>query len=220
MIRKVLFAAALALSAAAAPAAYAAQELLVNGSFEDLGAAVPEGWGGYTYYFGGAVGLPGWEVTTGSVDVTTDVSPWRPAYDGYNSLDINGWSAGGITQSFDTVLGKIYNVTFAYSRNLGGAPDPALALVSAGGQFRNVSAANDGSFGTPGNMLWKLDSFSFVGTGAPQSITLAAVTGGNGGVFFDKVSVMAVPEPGTWALMILGFGGAGAMLRRRRLQLV
>lgn len=26
----------------------------------------------------------------------------------------------------------------------------------------------------------------------------------------------AVPEPGTWALMILGFGGAGAMLRSRR----
>ena len=25
-----------------------------------------------------------------------------------------------------------------------------------------------------------------------------------------------VPEPGTWALMILGFGGAGAALRRRR----
>lgn len=26
----------------------------------------------------------------------------------------------------------------------------------------------------------------------------------------------AVPEPGAWALMILGFGGAGAVLRRRR----
>ncbi|MBL8554714.1 MAG: PEPxxWA-CTERM sorting domain-containing protein [Phenylobacterium sp.] len=25
-----------------------------------------------------------------------------------------------------------------------------------------------------------------------------------------------IPEPGTWALMIVGFGGAGAMLRRRR----
>jgi hypothetical protein len=27
---------------------------------------------------------------------------------------------------------------------------------------------------------------------------------------------LSVPEPGAWALMILGFGGAGAMLRRRR----
>jgi hypothetical protein len=28
--------------------------------------------------------------------------------------------------------------------------------------------------------------------------------------------VGAIPEPGAWALMIIGFGGAGAMLRRRR----
>lgn len=27
---------------------------------------------------------------------------------------------------------------------------------------------------------------------------------------------MAVPEPGTWAMMIIGFGGVGAILRRRR----
>lgn len=30
----------------------------------------------------------------------------------------------------------------------------------------------------------------------------------------------AVPEPATWGLMILGFGGAGAMLRRRRVAAV
>jgi hypothetical protein len=34
------------------------------------------------------------------------------------------------------------------------------------------------------------------------------LTGSFGGV---------VPEPGTWALMIMGFGGAGAMLRRRKM---
>jgi hypothetical protein len=30
------------------------------------------------------------------------------------------------------------------------------------------------------------------------------------------VPVIAVPEPGAWALMILGFGAAGTMLRRRK----
>ena len=32
----------------------------------------------------------------------------------------------------------------------------------------------------------------------------------------DPSSVSAAPEPGAWALMLLGFGGAGALLRRRR----
>lgn len=34
---------------------------------------------------------------------------------------------------------------------------------------------------------------------------------------YDFSMSNAVPEPGTWALMILGFGAAGAMLRRRPL---
>lgn len=32
----------------------------------------------------------------------------------------------------------------------------------------------------------------------------------------DAFVVTTVPEPSTWGLMILGFGGAGAMIRRRR----
>ena len=32
----------------------------------------------------------------------------------------------------------------------------------------------------------------------------------------DAFRLAPVPEPGTWALMIVGFGGAGAALRRRR----
>ncbi len=45
----------------------------------------------------------------------------------------------------------------------------------------------------------------------------------NGKIYFRPLSMTiqtsAVPEPGTWALMILGFGGAGTALRRRRRQL-
>jgi hypothetical protein len=33
----------------------------------------------------------------------------------------------------------------------------------------------------------------------------------------DRGFGAAIPEPGAWALMILGFGGAGALLRRRRI---
>lgn len=32
----------------------------------------------------------------------------------------------------------------------------------------------------------------------------------------EQPSVAAIPEPGAWALMIVGFGAAGAMLRRRK----
>jgi hypothetical protein len=35
-------------------------------------------------------------------------------------------------------------------------------------------------------------------------------------VSFDVSSTGAIPEPATWAMMILGFGAAGSMIRRRR----
>jgi hypothetical protein len=35
---------------------------------------------------------------------------------------------------------------------------------------------------------------------------------------FDKLAGTAVPEPASWALMIMGFGAAGAMLRGKRRQ--
>ncbi|MBL8772314.1 MAG: PEP-CTERM sorting domain-containing protein [Phenylobacterium sp.] len=39
----------------------------------------------------------------------------------------------------------------------------------------------------------------------------------NGVLTYDSSTSGAVPEPGTWALMILGFGAMGAALRRRRI---
>jgi hypothetical protein len=38
----------------------------------------------------------------------------------------------------------------------------------------------------------------------------------DGGAGFQSGGPSAAPEPTTWALMMAGFGGAGAMLRRRR----
>lgn len=59
-----------------------------------------------------------------------------------------------------------------------------------------------------------IDRFSFSANGSVGDVRQIriggiATIGGGGGVD-------AVPEPATWAMMIMGFGGAGAMLRRRR----
>jgi choice-of-anchor C domain-containing protein len=209
-------ASALAVMAIAAAQPASAVELLTNGGFNDRGAGIPESWGGLTYYAGGPVLLPGWTVESGSVDLTDTNSIWGPAAEGQYSLDINGWSQGTIAQSFATVLGKLYTVSFAYSRNPANAPNLALATVSAGGETFNVTAQN-GQFGGMGSMDWATGSFSFVGTGQTETLRLASSIPGNAGVFFDQVSVTGgVPEPATWAVMITGFGLAGAALRRRR----
>lgn len=75
-----------------------------------------------------------------------------------------------------------------------------------------------GTFGTVSLVFETGASDAFLGK------DLYILIGGTGfGAAFDNatldaspLSVSAVPEPATWAMMIAGFGGVGAMIRRRR----
>lgn len=79
---------------------------------------------------------------------------------------------------------------------LGAVQTGQIAIASLGNGYTTV---NGGSLGT-------IDRLVFDGIG------------GAGGFVFDNLSLNeggAVPEPATWALMIAGFGMAGAAVRRR-----
>jgi len=65
------------------------------------------------------------------------------------------------------------------------------------------------------------DSDNFYDVGYDLSGTFSVthrydISTARGGSTSPSIVLGAVPEPATWALMIMGFGGAGAMLRRRR----
>ncbi len=68
----------------------------------------------------------------------------------------------------------------------------------------------------------KLGNYTITFTAlAPGSLRVLVGTDGNDniGPLLDAVALSTlatVPEPAGWTLMILGFGGVGAVLRRRR----
>jgi hypothetical protein len=55
-------------------------------------------------------------------------------------------------------------------------------------------------------------------TGATNVLRVSGSSGGNAAFSgtLSFASVAAVPEPGTWALMLLGFGAVGSSMRRQR----
>jgi hypothetical protein len=57
-----------------------------------------------------------------------------------------------------------------------------------------------------GGKYYEFNSNDFPGGSAPDITPLETVS----------VTAVAVPEPATWAMLIVGFGGAGVVLRRRR----
>lgn len=69
----------------------------------------------------------------------------------------------------------------------------------------------DGTFG-PGSPFTPPGFGSYTG----QTFALTGKGSNHNGYQVGALSIAGVPEPGTWALMILGFGSAGAMLRRRK----
>lgn len=203
-MRKII---AIALAAAATQAH--AVELLVNGSFE----APVIGQGSY-YYPGGAYG--GWVWSATAVVGGGVYNPWyggnAPAgVDGTQFAALQG--TGSIAQTFTAVSTGANLSWLAGGRPYFGGYD--------GDQTYQVLLGSTviGTYSTVSGQAFSANSASLSGLTVGQSYTLTfkGLATTDQTAFIDGVSLAsagAVPEPGSWALMILGSGGAGAMLRR------
>ena len=196
----------------AAGAANAATSIVTNGSFEN--GTDP---GAFSEVTPGETDITAW--TVGPVSVDYIGSYWQ-ASDGTRSIDLAGLGAGSLSQFLATAVGNIYNLSFDISKNPDGGQVPRLGSVTVGGQTvpLSYSASN-----TRGDMMWQTVSFNFTAVSASTLLSFAAdpISSTSGGLqafglALDNVSVVAAPEPTTWALMILGFGIVGSALRRRR----
>jgi hypothetical protein len=100
-------------------------------------------------------------------------------------------------------------------------------VLPAGWSMTTSTYANDDNalWGIGGTLL-STKTFSDIGffvhvgdatLAAPYSITARyTIVAPTHGESLANISVAGIPEPGAWALMIMGFGMAGAILRRRR----
>lgn len=114
-------------------------------------------------------------------------------YSPYNDTDSSAWNGSAITPA-----------TWNSTINLAGATlDASLWSNTAGGSssgYRNISANGF-------SQVW-LVSASVLTTDRNDGFKLSSI--------IVTPQVIATPEPATWAMMIIGFGGIGATLRRRR----
>lgn len=204
---KGLFLAAVAALAVAAPAQ--AVVLLTDG-FEAETPATPQAT------------LTNFTVTSPTIDIVQTPGFGITCAGGAGKcLDLDGTPGlGGILTkgSWAFGAGDVFTLSFAASGSQRG-PSTFSEAFSAGFLINGTTEVNFNSPVIASNAPFSTYTYSYTATGSGtlQAYIRALGAGSdNVGVVIDDVSLTAVPEPATWAMMIIGFGFIGAAMRRRQ----
>jgi len=180
----------------------------------------------------GSTLIPGWTVSVGNIDwESAPACGWQPS-NGSNSLDLVGGGAGGIggiSQTFDTIPGTTYQVSFDLAGNYGAGPVVKPLAVTINGVTTNFTFDTTGRSAL--NMGWTTHTLTFVASSTSSTINFVSdvsASGGtlNAGAALDNVRITApgvaaassAPVPldwAHWAAAMLIAIGASLLMRRR-----
>lgn len=153
--------------------------------------------------------LTNWTVSNGSIDVIgTGYFNFYPEKGNFLDLDGSTRNAGKITTH--TAFSLNPGITYLLSFDLGSSKYGDTNSV-------NVSLGNFSEiFTLAPNAGWQQFTRSFtVLSGMSSNLSFDHAGGDNMGLMLDNVSVTAVPEAETYALMLAGLGLIGFSVRRR-----
>ena len=160
---------------------------LDQGSFADASHSLPDvnRYAANGDYLGDTIGQ--WQVVAGSVDLHG--SFWGRGPAGGLALELNGSEPGTVIQSFDTVVGSRYNLSFALSGDFRAASSETVQMLVDTGNISNIVRVNMPDEWSEQSPQWRQETVSFVATEPVTTLQLQSLTPGGSGALIADIEV-------------------------------